>query len=298
MSPTLAPRQARLALLAGAALFGTGGAAVKLSTLPAWAIVAGRAGIAALFLCAASREARRLGRGSVWLVASAYAATTVLFVLANRETTAASTVFLQSTAPLYALGLGFVLLGERPTRADGWTMALLALALVLLLARPGEPQASAPSPALGNALAACAGVTWGLTLTGLRRLAQRGEPTLGAVCAGNLLACALGGAVLLWGPAWSAEASRADLFVLGWLGIFQIGLAYMLVSAGLAATPVFQASLLLLVEPVLSVLCAWLVHGEVPSGWALVGGALVLGTCVQRALQGPGRARRNRAQST
>ena len=284
--PSVGPRAARLALLAAGALFATGGAAVKLSTLSPWGIAGSRAAVASVFLLAVSREARRLHRPMAWLVGCAFAATTILFVLANRQTTAASTVFLQSTAPLYALVLGLVFLGERPGRADVWTMALLAVALALLLARPGEGQESAPSPALGNALAACSGLTWGLTLTGLRRLSRSGEPTLGAVCAGNLLACALAFAVLLATrtPLWNAQAGLADALVILWLGVFQIGLAYVLVGIGVSATPVFLASLFLLVEPVGSVFFAWAVHGEVPSGFALAGGALVIATCVFRAL--------------
>ena len=87
--------------------------------------------------------------------------------------------------------LGWLLLGERPRRGDFATFALFVGALFLVFARPGETQASAPRPVLGNVLAATAGVTWGVTLTGLRRLAQGGGSTLGAVVAGNLLAAGL-----------------------------------------------------------------------------------------------------------
>ncbi len=284
MKPPPSPRAARLALVGAAALFSTGGTAIKLCALSGWAVAGARAAVAGLFLLVASSEARALRSRAAWLVGLAYAATTILFVLANRETTAAAAVFLQSTAPLYALALGILVLGERPARADLVALVLLALALALFLARPGESQASAPRPALGNALAACAGVTWSLTLTGLRRLAHTQGSSMGAVCAGNLLAAAACAAVLGAGDAWPAALGARDAVALGWLGVFQIGLAYLLVGTGLRATPVFQASLLLLVEPVLASALAWVVHGEVLPGAALAGGALVLATCVVRAL--------------
>lgn len=296
----VSPRAARLALLCAALLFSSGGAAIKLSSLSGWSVAGWRAAIAAAFLLAASAEARSLRGGLVWLVGCAYAATTVLFVLANRETTAASTVFLQSTAPLYAGLFGYLWLRERPRRSDLATLSLFGVALVLLLAGPGDGQASAPRPVLGNALAATAGVTWGLTLTGLRRLAQSGRATLGAVGAGNLLAAALALSVAALrgeGPA-AALGSARELLLFGWLGVFQIGLAYVLIGVGLRSTPVFQASLLLLVEPLLSPLWAWWVHGERVAATGVVAGVVVVVTCVWRATRAAGFARGPSAQST
>jgi drug/metabolite transporter (DMT)-like permease len=52
--------------------------------------------------------------------------------------------------------------------------------------------------------------------------------------------------------------------------------------------------LFLLVEPVLNPVWAWLVHGETPSGWALTGGGVILGTTIVRALS----ARRSRSEAT
>ena len=44
----------------------------------------------------------------------------------------------------------------------------------------------------------------------------------------------------------------------------------------LTRVPAFEASLLLLLEPVLNPVWAWLAHGERPGGWSLAGGALIL----------------------
>ena len=45
-----------------------------------------------------------------------------------------------------------------------------------------------------------------------------------------------------------------------------------------------EASLLLLVEPVLNPVWAWLVHGEVPGMLAIVGGAVILAATAARTL--------------
>jgi drug/metabolite transporter (DMT)-like permease len=71
--------------------------------------------------------------------------------------------------------------------------------------------------------------------------------------------------------------SRAtDWLVLAFLGLFQIALAYVLLSRGLGGVPALEASLLLVLEPVLNPLWAWLVHGERVGPRVLGGGAMIL----------------------
>jgi DME family drug/metabolite transporter len=64
--------------------------------------------------------------------------------------------------------------------------------------------------------------------------------------------------------------------VITYLGVAQIGLAYVLLTRALRLVPALEASLLLLLEPVLNPVWAWIVHGEVPSPWSISGGALIL----------------------
>ena len=102
----------RLRVLGAALLFSTGGAAVKACTLTAWQVASFRSGIAAAAVFLMSPPARRQWTWRVWLVGMVYAATLVLFVRANKLTTAANATFLQATAPLYVLLLGPLLLRE------------------------------------------------------------------------------------------------------------------------------------------------------------------------------------------
>ena len=66
----------------------------------------------------------------VVLAGIVYAATLTLFVLSTKLTTAANAIFLQSTAPLYLLLLGPLLLSEHFKRRD--VIYLLAVALGML----------------------------------------------------------------------------------------------------------------------------------------------------------------------
>ena len=265
----------RLQLLAAAVLFSTGGAALKACSLDTWAIAAFRAvlgGLTVLVLVPAAR--RGFSRGA-FSVAGAYAVTGLLFVAANKSTTAASTIFLQSTSPLYIAALGHWLLHERVRRRDLTFMAALAVGLVLLLLGTPPPSSTAPDPGRGNVLAALCGLTVGVMMVGLRWLGRSGAEAgsaPAAVVLGNLLIVAIALPLALPLPPVGAR----DLLALGWLGVFQIGVAYALMLAGLRHVPVLEATLLMFIEPVLSPTWAWLLHGERPGPWTIAGGAIVL----------------------
>jgi hypothetical protein len=79
---------ARLQLLLGALLFSTGGVAIKLSTLSGWQVAGLRAAVAAVVLVAILPAARRGFSWRTFVVALPYAATFILYTLANKETTA------------------------------------------------------------------------------------------------------------------------------------------------------------------------------------------------------------------
>ncbi len=276
----------RARVLGAAALFATGGAAIKLTALSGLQVACFRSGLAALFLFVVMPRWRRFLNLRCLLVGVAFAATMVLFVSANKRTTAASAILLQSTAPLYVLALAPRLLGERPGARDLWLgLALLAgLALFFLGSEPA--QSTAPAPLEGNLLATAASLCWAATLLGLRWLGRSDGQNGPPVIAGNLLACL----ACLPFALPVRDVGFLDLALVLHLGILQIGLAYLLLTVGLRRLPALEASLLLLCEPVLSALLAWLVHGEQLGPFSLAGGALILAATVARSLA-PGPAR-------
>jgi drug/metabolite transporter (DMT)-like permease len=262
--------------MAGALLFSTGGVAIKLSTLSGWQVSCLRSLVAAIVLISLLPRLRTTWTWRSWIVAVPYAATFTLYTLANKLTTAANAIYLQDTAPLYILLLGPLLLRERIRSADIVFMAALLLGLGLIFTAGIEASANATDPALGNLLAACSGLSWALTVLGLRWLAVRSltqaENPINAVVAGCLLASLLGAFF-----AFPFEDLRIGNWVIvAFLGVFQIALAYLLVTAGIRDVSALEASLLLLVEPVLSPLWAWLFLAEAPGSLAVAGGALVI----------------------
>jgi drug/metabolite transporter (DMT)-like permease len=272
----MSPRStARVQLLGAAVLFSTGGAAIKAADFTGWQIASLRSGIAALALVLMTPAARRGWTLRAALVGVAYAGCLTLFVLANRLTTAANTIFLQSTAPLYILLLGPWLLKERIRGQDIPFMLAVGLGLALFFVGVEQPAATAPDPGRGNLLALVSGLCWALAVCGLRWLSLdegRGSPTA-AVVAGNLIAFLLSLPMAL--PLGTHSA--ADWAIVGYLGVFQIALAYTFVTSAIHVIPALEASMILLLEPVLNPVWAWLVQRETPGAWALIGGAIILG---------------------
>jgi drug/metabolite transporter, DME family len=275
----------RLQVLGAALLFSTGGAAIKATTLDAWQVAGIRSGVAALGVLLLLPAARRGWSWHVLPVGVAYAATMILFVASNKLTTAANAIFLQSAAPLYILLLGPLLLRERVRRDELVFMAPIAVGLLLFFVGTDAPAATAPDPARGNLLATAGGFCWALTVVGLRWLGSRagGEGSaLPTVVAGNAIAF-----LACLGPALPVrDATATDWAVIVYLGLFQIGAAYVLLSAGLRHVPALEASTLLLLEPALNPAWAWLVHGETPGPFAAVGGAIILGATLARTWWG------------
>ena len=266
----------RLQLVLAAVCFSTAGAAIKWCGFGAAQVAACRALVAMLAILLLIPEARAGWSWRVTLVGIAYAAAGALFVFANKLTTAANTVFLQATNPLFVVAFAPWLLRERVRRADLAFMGVLAMGLALLFVGGGHPFATAPDPATGNLLAAGSAVAWALTVTGYRWLARGGGahhgPVASAAACGNLLVFLVALPLAL-----PLAAGRAvDWVVVVFLGVFQLGLAYVFLARAIARVPALEASLFLLVEPVLSPIWAWLVHGEMPGPLAVAGGAVIL----------------------
>jgi DME family drug/metabolite transporter len=270
-------------VFAAALLFSTGGAAIKACSLSSWQVAGSRSGIAAVVLYALLPGARpsrepsgtRRWTWSTWFIGLAYAATMILFVLANKLTTSANAIFLQSTAPLYLLLLGPLVLREPIRKIDLAVMAAVGAGATLLLVGSEVAGATSPNPGRGNLLALAAGVSWALTITGLRWMGKRSEhadSSAATVIAGNVIAFAV-----CLPMAIPAEAPRfADLAVVLYLGFFQVALAYVFLTRSLREVPGLEAATLLLIEPVLNPVWTWIFQHERPGMAAVLGGLLII----------------------
>jgi drug/metabolite transporter (DMT)-like permease len=202
-----------------------------------------------------------------------------LFVVANKWTTAANAILLQSTAPVWVIVFGALIERTRPRRSDLLAVAVALVGLLLVLAdRVGA------AGGRGNVAALVSGVFFGLMMLLMRR--QRSAPLFQTLALGNLAAALL---ALPW--IWpDLGLDRHDLAILVVLGIGQLGLGYFLFTIAIRRLPALEVSLLALLEPVLNPIWVFLARGERPGPLVLLGGMIVIGVLALHAIA---TARRN-----
>lgn len=280
----------RLQLLGAALLFSTGGVAIKALSLNSWQVASFRSVLAAAALYLLLPNARKGFKLSYFAPALAYAGMLITFVSATKLTTSANAIFLQSTAPLYLVFLGPLILKERARRADWLTLLILGAGLSLFFLGDEAPLQTAPHPFAGNLIGALSGVMWAFVVVSMRWLGTRSaDPQAGmkVVILGNLLAFAACLPLAL--PV--TGSTPTDWAILAYLGPIQVGLAYVLMTKGLQQVPALESSMILLVEPAINPIWTGLVLREVPAPLAILGGALILGGTLLRMAVGSRRGR-------
>lgn len=234
------------------------GARSLVAALTIWAVLALRDRKPALHLDA-------LG----WACAASYAGVLIFFVAATKLTTAANAIFLQFSAPIYLVFLEPRVFGRRLHVRDllavGLTLGAMALFFV------GRLQAGR---LLGNLFGVASGLCLALFTLTLKLRGQRNprQNPIGAIVAGNLLVAVLCAPLAL--PGFRPTLSQTAILL--YLGIFQIGLAYILFNAGMRHLSATAAVVTGTLEAVFNPIWVFLGIGERPSAWALLGGAIIL----------------------
>ena len=255
----------RLSIVAAAILWSTGGVAIKLSTLNASQIAAGRAAFAAVALFVFLPQARRRWSRGVLLTAIPLALTSILFISANQLTTAGAAIFIQNVAPIWILVATPWLLGERASRGELLSVWVSVFGCALFFADDlGAAQTT------GNALAALASLTYAALIVRYRKVSS--EDGVTATVCGNTLIALL---CLPFVARGEVPTDIADLGVVMYLGLIQQALAAILFIRGVRTVSALEASLLLLLEPLLSPVWAFVLAGERMGSLAIAGGVVV-----------------------
>jgi drug/metabolite transporter (DMT)-like permease len=80
-----------------------------------------------------------------------------------------------------------------------------------------------------------------------------------------------------WGLPAVSQLTRHDLLSVMYLGVIQLGLSYVLFTIGMSrGVRSLDAGIVCYIEPVLNPVWVFLVLRERPSGWALIGGAIII----------------------
>ena len=184
---------------------------------------------------------------------------TTLFAVSNKLTTAANTIVLQFTAPVFVILFMAVIYRQKPGRADLLTCFLVLLGVVLFFVdgiRAGN--------LAGNVLAVLSGVFMMNTGENADAISSC---FLGQLTAGVLLT------PLCFRETDFSLPVMAAVFA---LGVIQVGGAYILLSIGIRKTPPVTASLITGLEPIMNPLLVAAFYGERVTALSVIGCVIVV----------------------
>ncbi len=257
-------------------LWSTGGLFIKMTSLDAFSVNFGRSLFAAIAVAVFTyKKGLRLNKFTL-LSSFLYAGTLTCFVYANKTTTAANAIFLQYTAPVYILILAPFILKEKFQLSDLITVVLCLAGMSFFFLEPqNSANALATNVFAGNIAALISGLFFGLYFILLRHpKSLRVNPAL-SVFYGNLIIVVIMIPFLISSP--PEQITAKDFLAIFYLGIFQIGIAYVLFTKGIAeGVRSLDASIIGFLEPLLNPVWVLLIVGERPSKWALIGGTVII----------------------
>lgn len=259
-------RRGTLFVFIAAVLYSIGGLCIKVIPWNGMSINSARNMVALLVVGGYLAISRHRPRFNRWIALGTVSVcgTNVLFSLANKLTTAANTIVLQFTAPIFVIILGVLFWKKRPQKLDITACILVLLGVVCFFVESLEAGGM-----LGNVLALVSGVTYaGVFL--LNDLPDA-DP-ISSVFFGDALSVVLGFPFLLH----ETEFTPIAIFSVVILGAFQVGLAYVLMCIGLRTTPAVTASLISGIEPVLNPVLVAVFYHETIGPLSLAGAVIVI----------------------
>lgn len=265
-------KRAIIYLMVTAFLWSIGGLFIKLVEWNPMAIAGARSGIAALVIYLyLGRPKIKFTREKVW-GAFFYAATVILFVMANKLTTSANAILLQFTSPIWvALFCGWIL-KEKVLPSDWVTIGAVLVGMGLFFLKD-----LGSGRMLGNILGLISGVAFAGVIIFLKL--QRDGNAVEMTLVGNIFTFLV--AIPFYFTAVPSGKSIMGLLI---LGIFQLGISYILFANHVRYVSAVEAVLIPVIEPLLNPLWVYLVTKEAPSGYTFLGGLMMISAIIARGI--------------
>jgi drug/metabolite transporter (DMT)-like permease len=273
-----------LMMVMTAVLWSIGGLFIKVIDWNPFAIAGARSVIASILILAFLRRPKITLSFPQVAAAVANALTMLLFVVANKTTTAANAILLQYMAIVFTAFIGAPLLKEK-IRREHWISIFFVLAgMTIMFANRLDG-----GRIFGDAVALISAVTFSLYFV-FMRMQKDGSPL-----ESNLLshwfaagACLLA-SLFLPMPQFTGKAVMAILV----LGVVQIGVPAILIAYAIKRISAVSANLIAVIEPLLNPVWVFLVLGENPGMNTIIGGSVILITVTWVSIIG---ARRSMAE--
>ena len=262
-----------LGIISASILWSTAGFLIKLVNWTPVPIAGIRSLLAAILIIIYLKKPKFTFSKPQIIGALAMAATMFLFVAANKMTTSANAILLQFTAPVFVALLSSLVLKEKVRRSDWVVIAIVIGGLSLFFL-----DEMTAGNLLGNIFAIMSGFTFSVMIVSLRY--QKDGSPVETTLLGNIL-------TFLIAIPFIAKAPVPDLrSIIGLLllGIFQLGLAYIIYANAIKHVTAMEGVLLNVVEPLFNPIWVFLLIAEVPSRNAIIGGVIVLSAVTLRSI--------------
>ncbi len=273
--------QSILLMVISAILWSTGGLLIKSIDWHPMAIAASRSIIAITIIYAYMKRLQKKSEVKEPIVTFnktsifggiSYAMLGLLFITATKLTTAANTIILQFTSPIWVVLFSVVFLKKFVRKEEILSILVIFVGIVLFFVDSLEA-----GHILGNILALFSGVAMALTI-----LMMKQDPNVKPIeitLIGNMIVAILGFG-FIFGQSFTFENIAMVLF----LGIFQLGLPYILFCIALVNLTAIDGVLIPIIEPILNPLWVFLLQGETIGSTAMLGAVIVLSSVVIHTL--------------
>jgi drug/metabolite transporter (DMT)-like permease len=197
----------------------------------------------------------------------ANAGTMLLFVSANKTTTAANAILLQYFAPILTVFIGSAFLKERARWEHFMALPLVAAGMIIMFS-----DELGGGKLLGNSIAILSAVTFSFYFV-FMRMQKDGSP-LESILLSHWLTAGICLIISIFLPL--PQVTFKSLMAIAVLGIVQMGFSAVLFSVAIKRVSAIQAYLIAVIEPVFNPVWVFFALGESPGVHTLIGGGIIL----------------------
>lgn len=264
--------KAILYIVIAATLLSTGGVILKFVDMNPMAIASSRGIISAIVVWLYLKKPNFTFSKPQVIGAFSYAMMVTGFIVANKLTTATNAVVLQFTAPIWIVILGVWILKEKASWYDIVSIFIVSAGMILFFIDDVGGGTLA-----GNIVAIFSGLALAGSTIGMR-MQKEGSP-VETTLLGHIITVIIGLPFL-----FSVNFTITNIIGILLLGIFQLGIAYILYATAVKYLTALEVILIMFLEPILNPIWVMLIHGETPSKFSLIGGTIIIVTVALRSI--------------
>ncbi len=261
-------------MLLAAVLFSSSGLFIKLlDGIPSLAILGMRSTVSFVLFMVWVRPRSFSFSRAAWAAAVCVMGMQLFFIMGNKVAPAANIIFLAYTAPIFIIPMARWLLNERPQPADWIAFGVIIVGMSFFVRD-------------GFAFTGLLGLFFGVltsffhgSFNVMIRLLKDSNPAQ-AILLGHGICMVIGLPFAI-----GQTVTVTQMLMLGYLGLFQVGVGFILVTLAIKHIEALEANLLLTLEPILNPVWVFLVLDEVPTRLAFIGAGLVLMGVLYRAVK-------------